>query len=79
MIINDQSSAGTERNVWYCVEENHKTDEMHSYTGIIIMPKAYVWVSVVKLKILLVLLHNFVPLVTVTLRKNVIFLVNIFL
>ena len=34
MIINDQSSAGTERKVWYCVEENHKTDEMSTYCGI---------------------------------------------
>ncbi len=34
MIINDQSSAGTERKVWYCVEENHKTDEMRNCSGI---------------------------------------------
>lgn len=34
MIISHQSSAGTERNVWYCVEENHKTDEMSTYSGI---------------------------------------------
>lgn len=34
MIISHQSSAGTERTVWYCVEENHKTDEMSTYSGI---------------------------------------------
>ncbi len=34
MIISHQSSAGTERTVWYCVEKNHKTDEMSTYSGI---------------------------------------------
>mgnify|MGYP004704882853 CR=1 FL=1 len=34
MIINNQSSAGTERKVWHCVEKNHKTDEMSTYSGI---------------------------------------------
>lgn len=42
MIINNQSSAGTERNVWYCVEKNHKTDAMRTCSGILIAPKAYV-------------------------------------
>lgn len=34
MITSHQSSAGTERKVWDCVEENHKTDEMSTYCGI---------------------------------------------
>ncbi len=42
MIIIYQSSAGTERKVWYCVEKNHKTDEMRCCCGIQLAPKAYV-------------------------------------
>lgn len=42
MIINYQSSAGTERNVWYCVEKNHKTNEKSTYSSVYDAPKAYV-------------------------------------
>lgn len=42
MIINDQSSAGTERKVWYCVKKNHKTDAMRIYGSAYTSPKAYV-------------------------------------